>query len=849
MEVKRRLRGLTIVVLTLVCTSAALAQTEDTTARVNFDAPMIDYTVPKQYILRDVKFSGVKNLLPEIMINKAGISRGDTIMIPGEYLSSAARKLMDMNLLSDVQMFIYPAGNEVDLEIYMQELPRVFKWDITGVFKAEKKELLEEKLKLQKGAQLSKFVLETSKEAIRKFLKEKGYLNAEINIVQSVDTAYKNAVNVTFDVTKNSRVRIKEINFEGNEAISDKKLRKSFKKTHKVGINFFRNTKLKEKEYLADKDNLVDYYQSKGYRNAIVLSDSIYTINPKRIGITINVDEGDKFYFRDIKWTGNSIYRTSLLNDTMLMIRKGDVYDKQTMHKRLGVGREVDPEAMSVWSEYQNSGYIFSSIEPVETVVGKDSVDVEIKIFEGNPARVNNVDFVGNYKVDDAVIRRELYIRPGELYNRAMVMQTIRQLSQMEHFNPEAIAPDIKPVSNDLVDISISLEEQASDKFEVSGGLGAGMFVGSVGVQLNNISLKRMFKKDAWRPFPQGQSQSLTIRGQTNGSYYKALSLNFMEPWLGGKKPNSLNVGVYYSDQNDAYYFTQKSDKYFRTLGASAGLGHRLSWPDRYFTIYNEISYQAYMLKDWDNFVVTNGTSNIIQFKTVFGRNSVDQPVYPRSGSDFSISLALTPPYSLFDGKDYASSTLTQKQRYGLIEFNKWSLKAQWFYAISKNNKLVLMAKAEMGYLGAYNKNKVSPFEGFEVGGDGMSGYNVYGVDIISLRGYENGALTSQNYDSETMGREYSRGYNKYTVELRYPLVLQPRSTIYGLLFAEAGNAFNSWQSFDPFNLKRSLGFGVRLHLPMLGMVGFDWGYGFDKAVGKTTRSGGQPHFVIGYQF
>ena len=505
----------------------------------------------------------------------------------------------------------------------------------------------------------------------------------------------------------------------------------------------------------------------------------------------------------------------------------------------------------SVNSLYQNNGYLFSKIDPGEEVVGEDSIDINVKIYEGKQAKINEVDVSGNRKVNDNVIRRELYVRPGELYNRSLLMATIRQLNQMGHFDPEKMLPDVQPVENstELVDIAFPLEEVANDKFEISGGWGSGMFVGSIGVQLNNIAIKNFFKKGAWRPFPQGQGQSLAVRAQSNGSYYKAFLVNFTEPWLGGKKPNSFTLGLFYSNETNAYYAWQSGTKHFRTMGVSVGWGRRLKWPDRNFSLYHELSYQAYNLKDWTSFIVENGTSNIIALKTVFSRNTVDSPIYPRTGSEFSVSLALTPPYSLFQKNiDYSDPNLPDRKRYKWIEYHKWQLKAQWFYPLTNNNKLVFMAKAEMGYLGSYNKNKPSPFEGFDVGGDGMSGYNVYGVDIIGLRGYEDGALTPYSYTTD--GRtDYARAYNKYTMEIRYPIILKPNSNIYGLVFAEGGNAFRSWQEFDPFLIKRSVGVGLRIFMPVVGLLGIDWGYGFDRAVGASHRSGSQVHFMIGQQF
>ena len=844
---RNRLRILTIALFSLA--SVPVAAQIDSTAQVR-NAPMLDYEHPKQYIINKVKVSGIKYLDPEVVASMSGLTKGDTIMIPSDYLSSTLKTMWNQRIYSDVQILTEPVGDSVNIEIVLRERPRVYDWKIEGVRKGQMSELLET-LKLKKGSELSDFVLNSSKDAIRKYFAEKGFYNADVSVRLENDTTLENVVNVFFVVDRKNRVKIGKIDFEGNTALSDRQLRRSFKKTHQKSINIFKGAKYKEKDYEEDKENLIDFYNSRGYRNATILSDSVYRINDKRLGIALKVDEGNKFYYRNVSWTGNSVYETRQLND-MLGISKGETYDKKTLHKRLGIGKHADYEDMSsISSLYQNNGYLFSSIDPGEVVVGEDSIDINVKIFEGKQAKINEVKISGNHRVNDRVIRRELYVRPGELYNRALLMQTIRQLNQMQHFDPEKTSPgiDLVPNSNELVDISFPLEEVASDKFEISGGWGSNMFVGSVGVQLNNVSLKNFFKGSEWRPYPHGQNQQLAIRGQTNGSYYKAISLNFTEPWLGGKKPNSLTVGLYYSDETDAYYAWQSGNRHFRTIGVSVGIGRRLSWPDRYFTIYNEISYQAYNLKDWSSFLVTNGTSNIFALKTVLARNSVDSPIYPRTGSEFSLSLTLTPPYSLFQKNvDYADQNLPDYKRYKWIEYHKWQFKAQWYYPLTNNNKLVLMARAEMGYLGSYNKNKPSPFEGFDVGGDGMSGYNVYGVEIVGLRGYENSALTPYTYTAD--GRaDYARAYNKYTMEIRYPFILKPSSTIYGLVFAEGGNAFKSWKEFDPFLIKRSIGVGARIYLPIVGMLGIDWGYGFDKAVGQTERSGSQVHFIIGTQF
>ncbi len=816
------------------------AQTDTTTVKVN--APIMDYNAPKRYIINKIKVNGVKYYDTDILTASSGLQKGDTVYIPSNYISEAINRLWSQRYFSDVKIVAEPVGDSVNLEIFLKERPRVYRWLFDGPRKGEITELTEN-LKLKRGTELSDYVISKNSDLIRRFFYDKGFRNTEVSTRIVNDTMMQNAVNVTFVVNKGKKVKIGDVVFEGNTVFNDKRLRGALKKTHKKSWKFWQGSKLKDKEYAEDKENLIDFYNARGYRNANILSDSIYNISDNRIGVKITVDEGNKYFFRNVSWVGNSKYKTEELQ-RMLGIEKGQAYDKKTLQKRLGIGKEANPDDMSITSLYQNDGYLFFQIDPAETIIGNDSIDLELKIFEGKQATINEVNISGNMRVNDEVIRRELYTRPGELYNRSLLMSTIRQLSQMQHFNPETLQPGINPVSNELVDISWPLEEQASDKFEVSGGWGAGMFVGSIGIQLNNLSLKNFFKKGAWRPYPQGQSQQLQIRAQSNGSYYKSFSISFTEPWLGGRKPNSLTVSTYYSDETDAYYMWQSGNKHFRTLGAAVGIGRRLSWPDQYFTLYNEISFSSYNLKDWDYFIISNGSSNIFALRTVFGRNSVDQPIYPRRGSDFSLAVTLTPPYSLFDGKDYGDKTMSDNTRYRWIEYHKWELKGQWYYPLSSNNNLVLMAKAEMGYIGAYNKNKPSPFEGFDVGGDGMSGYNVYGVDIIGLRGYENGSLTPSSVTGD-----YARAYNKYTVEVRYPFILKPSSTIYGLVFAEGGNAFKDWESFNPFLIKRALGAGVRMYLPIVGMIGVDWGYGFDCPAGSTSKSGGQFHFMIGMQF
>ena len=807
----------------------------------------------KLYYIRDINIHGVQYLNSDILKSSAGLIAGDSIYLPSNFIANAISRLWSQRFFSDVKIGAQIEGDSLDLEVFLKERPRVNNWDFEGISKGKKKDLLE-KLKLKRGSELSDYIIDKNKKLIKAYWSEKAFRNTEVDVRITNDTLRPQMVNVTFLIDRKNKVKIGKINFTGNEQFKDKRLRRTFKKTHQKSINFFKSSKLKEDDYETDKENLIDFYNSKGYRNATIVSDSIYPINEKRLGIDIDVSEGNKYYIRNVSWVGNSVYETDDLQ-RMFGVKKGDTYDKKSMHKRLGIGKETDPEAMSVSSLYQNNGYLMSQIEPAETIIAPDSIDIEVKVFEGKQFTINEVGITGNQRVDDEVIRRELDTRPGELYNRALLMRTIRLLGSMGHFNPEAIMPDIKPVSNELVNINWPLEEQASDQFNIAGGWGSGTFVGSVGITLNNLSIKNTFKKGAWRPYPMGQNQRLSLSAQTNGTYYKAFAFSFTDPWMGGKKPNSFTLSAHFSEQNNAYYVWQTSTQYFRTYGVAAGLGKRLNWPDPYFTFYAEASYERYALKNWSSFVMTNGAANLASIKLVFGRNSVDQPIYPRRGSEFSASVQATLPYSLWDGKDYkkleqianssnstsAEADRANQERYRWVEFHKWQFKAQWFQSFLKNSNLVLMLKAEMGYLGSYNKYKVSPFERYEVGGDGMSGYNIYGIDIIAMRGYEDGALDP--------GSNYSRGYNKYTAELRYPIILKPSSQIYVLGFLEGGNAFDSWKKFSPFKIKRSAGFGVRLYLPVVGMLGIDWGYGFDAPANSSTKSGSQFHFVLGQQF
>lgn len=817
---------------------------EDEEQEPQFDrnAPVLSANAePRLYYIRKVNIHGIRFRDKDLLLSTSGLIPGDSLYLPSTFISDAITRLWGQRYFSDVEIGANIEGDSIDLEVFLQERPRVRSWNFEGdrISRSKQKDLTDE-LKLKAGTELSDYVIDKNEKLIKKHFIAKGFRNVDVTTRIENDPIRQNMVNVTFRIDRNEKVRVGSITFSGNTQFKEKRLRRTFKKTHQKSLNFFRNTKLNEEDYKEDKNLLIDFYNSQGYRNATILSDSVYAINPERIGIHIDLSEGEKFYIRDIKWIGNSIYPTDELQQ-IFGVKKGDTYDKKSMHKRLGIGREMDPEGMSVSTLYQNNGYLMSQIEPSEIVVGKDSIDLEIKVFEGKPFTVNEVGISGNNRVDDEVIRRELYVFPGELYNRALLMRTLRMLMGMGHFDAEQLQPDIQPISSDKVNINFPLVETASDQFNVAGGWGSGSFVGSVGITLNNLSTRNLFKKGTWTPYPMGQNQKFSISGQTNGTYYKAIAASFTDPWVGGHKPNSLTVSGHWSEQNNAYYVWQSATMYFRSFGLAAGLGKRLKWPDPNFSLYLEAQYTRYSLKNWNYFIMSNGVANELSLKVALSRSTVDQPIYPRSGSEFSAILTFTPPYSLWDGRDYSDASMPDRVRYKWIEYHRWQLNARWFLPISRNNKLVLMAGAEMGFLGHYNKNKVSPFERFEVGGDGMSGYTIYGVDIIRLRGYENGALDPTN--------DYSIGYNKYTMELRYPVILKESSQIYVLGFLEGGNGFDSWKSFSPFKIKRSAGLGVRLYLPIVGLLGLDWGWGFDAPAGSTRRSGSQFHFTMGQTF
>ncbi|MDL2231326.1 BamA/TamA family outer membrane protein, partial [Porphyromonadaceae bacterium OttesenSCG-928-L07] len=656
---------------------------------------------------------------------------------------------------------------------------------------------------------------------------------------------------------RNNKIKISHVYINGNEHVRDGALKRSMKKTkEKSLVNFFRSSNYIEENFDDDKYNLLDKYNEKGYRDAIILSDSIVQVSPKRIDLYVNVEEGNKYYFNNITWLGNTIYDTEFLS-RVLNIKKGDVYNKKYFTERL-----TGDENSAVDKLYVNNGYLFYRAMPVETIAGKDSINVEIRMIEGPQATINRVIIRGNDRTHEHVARRELYVYPGELFSREDIVRSIRELANLGHFEPEEIRPIPEPnFETGTADVIFELKEKANDKIELSGGWGAGMIIGSLGLTFTNFSIRNIFNWDSYRPLPQGDGQSLSLKAQTNGKYYTSFSLSFREPWLGGRKANSLSVSTYYSRQtgysssyNHSQYYNNMSEMYnsnqlMTNFGVSVGLGRRLKWPDDYFTMYNEISYQLYHLKNWPYYIISNGSSNNISFTTSIRRSSIDNPLYTRKGSDVTLSLALTLPYSLFDNVEYDRASIKDETRYKWIEYHKWKFIGKIYMPLDAKEKLILYGGIQYGYLGYYNKNKRSPFEGFEMGGDGMSGYSLYGREYIGLRGYQNGSLTNAGSNFTATNTVDASLYSKWTMELRYPISLAQSATIYVLSFFEAGNSWAELKDFDPFNLYRSAGVGVRIFLPMFGLLGFDWGYGFDEIPGRSGSAGGRFHFILGQEF
>ena len=841
--------------LFVLCVTGVYAQERDTVRDVE-----IDYLSPRTYELGGVRVTGVEGHYDgETLAGLAGLSVGMPIQVPGEAVTRAIKRLYDQGIFSDIAISVDRVeGNKVFLVIDIKERHRLSKVNYIGLKKSEETKV-KEKVNLLPATQVTDNMKATLKRVVDNLLKEKGYYNTSIRVVQRDDPERDNHVILDVIVEKNNKIKIDEIVITGNKEMKARRLKAAMKKTKEKSLaNFFKSANYIEKNYDEDKYNLIDKYNERGYRDAVILSDSVVQVSPKRVKIYINVLEGNRYYFSDISWVGNTVYDAEVLS-RVLNIKKGDVYNSKYLEERM----TMDDDAVA--NLYQNNGYLFSRLMPVETIVGDDSIKLEVRIVEGPQATINKVIIKGNTRTHEHVIRRELYVYPGELFSREDIIRSARELANMGHFDPEQIQPDLTNVNVDAgtTDVVFSLVEKANDRIELSGGWGAGMIIGSLGLTFNNFSMRNIFNWDSYRPLPMGDGQTFSLKAQTNGKYYTSFSVSFREPWLGGKKPNSLSASIYFSRQtgytssyNNSYATQIGSaadysglDQSMMTFGASLGLGRRIKWPDDWFTLYTEISYQHYDLENWRYYIIQNGQSNNLSFGAILRRSSIDNPLFTRTGSEFSLSVAFTLPYSLFTSRDLETETTEEKYRW--IEYHKWKFSGKIFMPLTRSEKhpLILYAAAQYGYLGFYNKHRRSPFEGFEMGGDGMSGYSLYGREYVGLRGYENGSLTNAGSSFIPVSSSDANLYSKLTMELRFPISLAQSATIYALGFLEAGNSWYALKDFEPFNLYRSAGVGLRVFLPMFGLLGIDWGYGFDDVQGRPGAGGSQFHFVLGQEF
>lgn len=812
---------------------------------------LINSALPKEYKIGTIVVSGADHLDPHVLTLLSGLTEGDKVLVPGEKFATAIENLWKQGLFEDVKILATQIrGDYIDLKIVVLERPRLSQFKMKGMTKSEDDDV-REKINLTKGKVVTDGLIATTEQKVRDFFINKGYRDVKVKITQEKDTKFENSVTLYINVERGSKIRIQEINIAGNKSIVTWKLRRTFKETkRRRWWNPFNNGKFDEDNYEKDKKALIAKYNEKGFRDAKIVKDSMYRINEKRVNIDLTIDEGHKYYFGKVTWVGNSKYSTAKLSE-VFGIKKGDVYDQSQLDAKLF----MNPNGYDISSLYMDEGYLFFNITPVEVMVTNDSIDLEMRIYEGKPAMINKVTVSGNTKTNDHVIMREVRTRPGQLFKRSDIMRTQRELSQLGYFDPEKMG--VTPVPNQAtgtVDIDYQVEEKPSDQIELSGGYGGGRVVGTLGVSFNNFSGSNFFKKGAWRPLPSGDGQRLSVRAQTNGLLYQSYNISFTEPWLGGKKPNSLSVSAYYSVQSNGEkrFTTSEGSKIVNPLreslnimGVSVGLGKRLKWPDDYFTLYQEVNYQYYVLNNYRGigiFTYQQGYANNIYYKLSIQRNSIDKPIFETRGSQISLTGQWTPPYSAFNGKDYGPM-MSDQERYKFVEYQKYKFTTNFFTPLTTKRgadgkearNLILRTAAGFGFLTSYNNQVgVSPFERFYLGGSGLTGYSLDGREIIALRGYTDQSLSP---------RTGSSFITKYTAELRYPVTLNPQATIFVLGFAEAGNSWERARDFNPFNVKRSAGLGVRVFLPMFGLIGFDYGWRLDDFPGMQK---GQFHFTIG---
>ncbi len=792
--------------------------------------PGIDYEVA------GITVSGAQDLDPNVVIMLTNIRVGDNIQFPDPKISDAIRTLWRQQLFENITFSVVnKSGRKVYLDIRLQELPKMSKYFITGVKKSWKDDIREE-LDLRAGKVVNENLVVMSRNKIQSYFREKGYLNATVDITQERDSSFNNAVILGFRVKPGSRVKIGEIVFVGNESVSDKVLLKAMKNTKMKGKAIFKVSKLRKKEYSEDMRALVAKYNSMGYRDARIIRDTNYRIDEELINIEITLEEGRKYYFGDITFVGNTKYDTPLLL-SILKINRGDIYDSQHLNERVS----FDPNGNDVASIYLNNGYLFSQVVPIEKNVQNDTIDIEVRIQEGRQATIRKVSITGNERTNDHVIYREVRTRPGDLFSKAMIQRTIRELSQLGYFDQTQIG--VNPVPDPqtgTVDLEYTVVEKSTSQLELQGGWGANRVVGTLGLNFNNFSAKNVGNKRAWQPLPTGDGQTINIRAQSNGLYFQSYNASFTEPWLGGKKPNSFTGTIYHNVQSNGVQASDPNRQSLLITGINFGLGQRLKWPDDYFTLYQGLEFRRFNLNNFPTgFLNYNkGISNNVNYKFTLGRNNTDVPIFPTRGSQISFAAELTPPFSLLrDDIDYKS--LSSEERFKLVEYHKWKLNADWFAPIT--SKFVIRTHGEFGYLGSYNKDLgLPPFERFYVGGDGLANFVIDGREIIGLRGYTNNSITPGGGGAL---------YNKYVFEMRYIIANNPSAQVFPLIFMEGGNNYDNFWDYRAFNLKRSAGAGLRIYMPMFGLMGVDVAYGFDPEPNGATASGWQTHFIIGQQF
>jgi outer membrane protein insertion porin family len=859
--------------LLLFCSTVkSVAQTAETDTIYN---PTVLFNgMPRTYEIADIKVTGASNYDDFLILGYAGLKVGDRIEIPGNDVTNAVKRLMRQQLFSQARVKVLKTyGEKAWLELELRAQPRISEVNYNGVKKGEREDL-QERLQLMKGNQITQNIVNRVKLITQKYFADKGFGNADVNVVMREDLSNKDEMIVDVNVDKHDKVKVHKIYIDGNEVMSDGKLQRTMKKTNENGklLNIFKQKKFVESDYHDDLNRIIQKYNEEGYRDAKILSDSVAQYNEKLVDVYISVEEGKKYYIKDINWVGNTIYPNNVL-DAYLGMKPGDVYNQKLMNKRL----TEDEDAVS--SLYMNEGYLFYQLVPIEREVSGDSISLEMRMMEGPQARINNVVINGNDRLYEKVVRRELRVKPGELFSKSDLMRSLREIAQTGHFNPENMNPDVQPnEENGTVDVILNLESKANDQIEFSMGWGQTGVIGKLSLKFTNFSIKNLFHPSTYKGvIPQGEGQTFTISAQTNARYYQAYQISFLDPWFGGKRPNSLQVSAYYSRQtgvnssyyqnlynnyysnyyynslyNSSYYSSSYQNAYdpnkvLQMVGINVGFGKRLKWPDDYFTLTAELGYNWYYLKNWDYlYYMTNGTSNSIVLGLTLARSSIDNPLYTRRGSSFSLNLQITPPASLFMGKrdwktlSEAGTTAAKKELYKWIEYWKLRFKSRTYTPLTSSEQWtpVLMTRADIGLIGSYNKYLKTPFETFYVGGDGMSGTYTYATETIAMRGYDNGQFTP-----------YSDGYayTRFGVEVHFPLMLQASTTIYALAFAEAGNAWTSIKYFNPFSVKRSAGAGVRIYLPMVGMMGIDWAYGFDYVQGE--KGGSHFHFILGQEF